>query len=133
MHAKSLQSCLTLCSPMDSSPQAPLSTGFSRQEYWSGLPLTNAMYMVTWWLNGKESAYNAGDTGDAILIPGSGRSSGGGNGNPLQYSCLENPMSRKAWWATAHGVENSWTWLSTHTHTHTFDNFPGMLSSKMKD
>ena len=39
------------------------------------------------------------------LIPGVGRSSGGGNGNPLQYSCLGNPMDRGAWWATAHGVK----------------------------
>ena len=44
------------------------------------------------WLSGKESACNAGDTGDVSLIPGSGRSHGKGNGNPLQYSCLENPM-----------------------------------------
>ena len=47
---------------------------------------------------------NAGDAGDAGWIPGSGRSPGGGNGNPLQYSCLELPMDREAWWATAHGV-----------------------------
>ena len=53
------------------------------------------------WLNGKESACNAGDQG---LIPGLGRSPGGGHGNPLQYSCLDNPMDRGAWWATAHGV-----------------------------
>ena len=46
---------------------------------------------------GKESAYNAGDTGDAGLIPGSGRSPGGGNGNPLQYSRLGNPMDIRAW------------------------------------
>ena len=50
---------------------------------------------------GKESACNAGDPG---LIPGSGRSPGEGNGNPLQYSCLENPMDRGAWQATVHGV-----------------------------
>ena len=50
---------------------------------------------------GKESAWNAGDLGS---IPGSGRSPGEGNGNPLQYSCLENPMDRGAWWATVHGV-----------------------------
>ena len=49
----------------------------------------------------KESACNAGDLG---LIPGSGRSPGEGNGNPLQYSCLENPMDRGAWWATVYGV-----------------------------
>ena len=52
----------------------------------------------------KESAYNAGDLGS---IPESGRSSGKGNGNPLQYSCLENPMDRGAWWATVHGVTES--------------------------
>ena len=46
---------------------------------------------------GKEFAYNAGDTGDAGLISGSGRSLGEGNGNPLQYSCLGNPMDRGAW------------------------------------
>ena len=50
---------------------------------------------------GKESACNVEDLG---LIPGSGRSPGEGNGNPLQYSCLGNPMDRGAWWATAHGV-----------------------------
>ena len=49
----------------------------------------------------KESVCNAGDLGS---IPGSERSSGKGNGNPLQYSCLENPMDRGAWWATVHGV-----------------------------
>ena len=46
---------------------------------------------------GKESACNAGDTGDVGLIPGSGRSPGGGNGNPLQYSCPKNPMDGEAW------------------------------------
>ena len=48
-----------------------------------------------------ESACNAGDLGS---IPGSGRSHGAGNGNPLQYPCLENPMNRRAWQATVHGV-----------------------------
>ena len=47
----------------------------------------------------------AGDTGDLALIPGSGRSPGVGNDNPLQYSCLENPMDREAWQATVHEVE----------------------------
>ena len=49
--------------------------------------------------DGKESAHNAGDPS---LIPGSERSPGEGNGNPLQYSCLENSMDRGAWWATVH-------------------------------
>jgi len=57
-------------------------------------------------LDGKASAYNLGDLG---LIPGSGRSPGEGNGNPLQYSCLENPMDTGAWQATVHGVEESRT------------------------
>ena len=62
----------------------------------------------------KNLPANTGDTG---LIPGSGRSPGEENGNPLQYSCLGNPMDRGAWRATVHGVTKSWTWLkrlSTH-------------------
>ena len=49
---------------------------------------------------------------DPALIPESGRSPGGGNGYPLQYSCLENPMDRGAWWATVHGILKNWTQLS---------------------
>ena len=60
----------------------------------------------------KASACNAGDVGS---IPGSGRSPGEGNGNPLQYSCHENPMDRGAWWATVHGVAKSQTRLSDFT------------------
>ena len=52
----------------------------------------------------KNPPANAGDIRDVGSIPGSGRSSGEGNGNPLQYSCLESPMDRGAWWATVHGV-----------------------------
>ena len=52
---------------------------------------------------------NAGDTRDTGLIPGSGISSGEGNGNPLQYSCLGNPMDRRAWWAVVNGVTKSRT------------------------
>ena len=63
--------------------------------------------------DGKVSACNAGDLG---LFPGSGRSPGEGNGNPLQYSCLENSMDGGAWWATVHGVAKSWTWLSNFTY-----------------
>ena len=59
--------------------------------------------------DGKESACNAGDLGS---IPGSGRSPGEGNGYPLQYSCLENPMDRGPWQATVHGVTKSRTQLS---------------------
>ena len=52
----------------------------------------------------KNLSANAGDSGDVGLIPVLGRSPGGENGNPLQYSCLENPMDRGAWWATVHGA-----------------------------
>ena len=52
---------------------------------------------------------NAGDTGDADLIPESGRYPGGGNGNPLPYSCLENSMVRGVWWVIVHGVAKNWT------------------------
>ena len=65
----------------------------------------------------KNPLANAGDVRDVGLIPGSGRSPGGGNGNPFQYSCLENPMDRGAWWATVHGVAESWTRLK-HLSTH---------------
>ena len=63
---------------------------------------------------GKASARNAGDLGS---MPGWGRSPGEGNGNPLQYSCLENPMDGEAWWATVHGVAKSQTRLSDFTFT----------------
>ena len=70
---------------------------------------------------GKESTCNAGDLG---LIPGLGRSPGGGHGNPPQYSCLENPMDRGAWGATVHRVAKSRTRrkrrsMRAHTHAHT--------------
>ena len=60
---------------------------------------------------GKESACNAGDTRDPSLIPQSGRCFGEGHGNPLQYSYLENPMDRGAWWVTVHRVAKSYTQL----------------------
>ena len=66
-------------------------------------------------LDSKESAYNAGDLGS---IAGSGRSLGEGNGNPLQYSCLENPMDGGAWLATVHGVTKSRTQLSDFNTIH---------------
>jgi len=83
----------------------------------------------------KESAYNAGDLGS---IPGSGRSPGGGNGNPLQYSCLENTMDRGAWRATVHGVTESnmtevtntdrwWTMLITGEIMHVYGGNMGNL------
>ena len=69
---------------------------------------------------GKESAFNEGDTGDASSIPGSGRSLKGGDGNPLQYSCLENPLDQGAWWDTVLRVAKSQTQLSTILFIHSW-------------
>ena len=68
-----------------------------------------SLFTFTWDLDGKESACSSGDMG---LIPRSGRSPGERNGNPLQYSCLENSMGRGAWWAIILGVRKSQTRLS---------------------
>ena len=146
--AKSLQSCLTLCNPIDGSPpgspvprilqarilewvaisfsnawkwkvkslcrvrllatpwtaayQAPPSMGFFRQEYWNGVLL---LYPLPWWVSGKESACNAGDLSSIL---GLGRSPGEENGNPFQYSCLENSIESRALWATVHRVAQSY-------------------------
>ena len=67
------------------------------------------MWALPQWLSGKESACNAETMGGAGLIPGSGSALGGGHGDPLQYSCLENPMDRGALWATVHSVTKSRT------------------------
>ena len=61
----------------------------------------------------KNLPANAGEARDAGSVPGPGRSPGEGNGSPLQYSCLENPMDRGTWWATVHGVEKSRTRLNS--------------------
>ena len=65
-----------------------------------------------WWLSGKYPPANVEDARDMGSILGSGRSPGVGNGNPLQYSCLGNPVERRSWWATVHGVTKS----QTHKH-----------------
>ena len=74
------------------------------------------MSTLPWGSEVKASACSAGDLGS---IPGSGRSPGEGNGNPLQYSCLGNPMDRGTWWATVRGVAKSRTRLSDLTFTFT--------------
>ena len=101
--AKSLQSCLTLCDPIDGTPPGSPVSGFSRQEHWSGLPFPSPMHESEKWKlsldlimflflkycifpgcsAGKDSACNTGDLGS---IPGLGRYPEGGHGNPLQYS-----------------------------------------------
>ena len=81
--------------------------------------VSNLSVGFPWYLSGKESACNAGVTGDLGSIPGQERSPGRGHGNLLQYSCLENLVDRGAWWATVHKVAKSGTQLkqlSTYTH-----------------
>ena len=83
--------------------QAPLSMGFSRQEHWSGLSfplpgdLPNPGIKAMGFPGGSEVKASASNAGDPGSIPGSERSPGEGNGNPLQYSCLEKPMDGEAW------------------------------------
>ena len=69
------------------------------------------MIGLPWWFSSKESTSDAEVAGDTGSIPGLGRPAGGGHGNPCQYSCLENPNDRGAWWAAVHGVEKSRTQL----------------------
>ena len=68
--------------------------------------------MIQWFPGGSDVKASASNVGDPGLIPGLGRSPGEGNGNPLQYSCLENPMDRGARQATVHGVAKGWTRLN---------------------
>ena len=117
------QSCPTLCTPWTAAHQAPLSIGFPKQEYWSGLPFPSPEDLPdpriepafpSWQLSSlplspdsKESACSAGDPGS---IPESGRSPGKGNSYPLQYSCLENSTDRGARQAMVHQILKSQTW-----------------------
>ena len=127
--------------------QAPLSMGFFRQDYWSGLPcpspgdlpdLENLVLLhcrqILYHLSYQGSPYlpvrcqqlvvlvvkspsaSAGDKRDMGLIPGSERPPRAGHGNPLQYSCLENPMDKGAWQATVHRAAKSWAGLKSLKH-----------------
>ena len=88
--------------------QAPPSMGSSRQQYWSGLPLMSYKYTDILGFSGSSVVKTpSASAGDAGSIPGSGRSPGEGNGNPLQCSRLENLMDRGAWKVTVHGVTKS--------------------------
>ena len=91
MKVKSLSRVRLLVTPWTAAYQAPPSMGFSRQKYWSGVPLTFPIPYV-----------------------------GEGNSTPLQYSCLENPLDGGAWWAAVHGVAKSRTRLSDFTFTFHF-------------
>ena len=117
MKVKLLSRVRLLATPWTAAHQAPPSMGFSRQEYWSGVPYLSVFLGFPHGSVGKESTCNAGDLGS---IPGLGRSPEGGNGNPLQCSCLENPIDRGAWWDIVHGVAKSRTRLSNFTFTFHF-------------
>ena len=109
---------------------AGLFLGFERKlpvkfvYYWIGLP---------WWLSDKGSTCNTGYAEDAGSIPGSGRSTGGGHGNLLEYSCLENSMVSVAWWATVYAVAKSQTLLSDWACTHHWIRWPGNLHKKQTE
>ena len=81
--------------------------------HWGSAALASQMALVV-----KNLSANAVDIRNEGSIPGSGRSPGGGNGNPLQYSCLENPRDRGTWWARVPAVVQSRTWLRIYAHTH---------------
>ena len=106
---KSLQSCPTLCDPIDGSPPGSPVPGI--------LQARTLEWVAILGLVVKNPPENARDAG---LIPGSGRSPGGGNDNPLQYSCLGNPMDGGTWWAAVHGVVKSRTQLRDFTFTFHF-------------
>ena len=109
-------SCVSLfVIPWTVAHQAPLSTGFFRQEYWSGLPLPFT----------PDPGTEPGSLVSPALAGGLFTTSweahhGEGNGTPLQYSCLENPIDGGAWWAEVHGVTKSRTQLSDFTFTFHF-------------
>ena len=110
MKVKSPSRVQLSATPWTAAYQAPPSMGFSRQEYWSGVPLPSPRNKprIKQIKQVKNLLANAGDTGS---IPGLGRSPGGGHGNPLQYSCLENARDGGAWWAAIYGVAQSRTRL----------------------
>ena len=115
------------CTCQVSTPQTPLGQKSCALDPSGSGPL----YLITWAsqvvLVVKNPPANAGDIRDASSIPGLRRSPRGGNGNPLQYSCLKNPMDRGAWWVTVPGIAKSPTRLSDrHTKDH-FSYHPSML------
>ena len=95
------QSCPTLYDPMDCSPPGSSVHGIfqARVLEWGAIAFSNQAALMI-----KNLSANAVDARDTGSIPGSGRYPGVGNGNRVQYSCLENPMDRGSWWATAHGA-----------------------------
>ena len=108
--------CLTLYNPMDITHQAHLSMKFSRQEYWSGLPYPLPRDIPNPGI--KPTSLRSSALADRFFTTTT--TTREGNGTPLQYSCLENPMDRGAWWAAVHGVMKSRTRLSDSLSLFTF-------------
>jgi len=113
--AKTLQSCPTV-TPWTGAHHAPLSMGFSRFEHWSGSPFPSPGNLPN--LGIKPASLTTPALADGFFTTSACR--GEGNGNPLQYSCLEKPMDGGAWWAAVHEVARSRTWLSDFTFTFHF-------------
>ena len=113
MKVKSLNGVRLLATPWTAAHQAPQSMGFSRQEYWSGVPLPSPIALTRLTFFGKVISLLFNMLSKLVIREG--------NGTPLQYSCLENPMDRGAWWAAVHGVAKSQTRLSDFTLTFHFD------------
>ena len=115
-----LLSCVWLFeTPWTTAYQAPLSMGFSRQEYWSGVPSPSLNNQPNNILKSRDIIFLARvHLVKAVVFPVV--MYGEGNGTPLQYSCLENPIDRAAWWAALHGVSKSQTQLSDFTFTFHF-------------
>ena len=129
---KSLSHVWLLATPRTAAYQAPPSMGFFRQEYWSGEPSPSPSVWTHWNHSSDThlnhlgpvycfSGFPSGASGKELTcrcrrhrrrgsIPGFGRYPGGGHGNPLQYSCMENPIDRGAWQATVQGVAKSQKW-----------------------
>ena len=131
-----VQSCLTLHNPMNCSPPVPWLLcpwdfpGKKNQMdcyfFLQGMFLWTSLL-----LSGKESPCQCRNIRDAGSNPRSGTCPREGKGNPLQYSCLGNPMDKEAWWATVHGVIE-WTQLSAHRHTHTHAHTHTNIYEKVK-
>ena len=100
--------------PGNAVPLSPWDGSSPTRGYFSSLVGIARILSLEWGFpGGSDSTQSVCSAGDPGSIPGSGRSPGEGNGNPLQYCCLENPMDREAWWATVkHGSAKSQTWLS---------------------
>ena len=150
LSVQSLQSCLTLCDPTDHGPPGSsvhgilqarilewVAISFSSDKVWSeGRGLISRIWASQVALVVKKLPANAGDVRTAGSILRSRRSPGGGYGNSLKYSCLENPMDRGAWKATVYRVPKSQTqlkWLSMDTHPEYIRNFCNSVTKKWPD